>query len=263
MTSSIQETSITKNDSYGVKSSNHNDDAIMPVKLHSAYRYTHASELRIAVNGFTLDMSKAIDKVYKFELKMYGIKGDGKEKELSRGPRNDVALSIRHQALWSIYHQMLKSHEYLFGKNLIKYFYDCGINFYSVDELWNREEGEKELKINIELLCPTSRDFLGKQTVRLVARLLPCGEVFMHNKTVTETDHNRSLLQFLEIATSQMMFDKGTHLCFRNKAYEYSSDQNAEIYSGKVVVSGMEKNIRLVGNSWDEATPIVQIDGNI
>lgn len=129
-------------------------------------------------------MSKAVEKVYKFELKIYGIKSDAKEKELHRGPKNEyalrlsmldtnlvlftnscisylihsvlscsvnfsVAVTLRHKVLWSIYQQMLKNHEDFFGNDLKKYFYDCGINFYSVNKLFDRSEGEREFKINI------------------------------------------------------------------------------------------------------------------
>lgn len=58
-------------------------------KPHQTNRYNHASRFRVYVNGYELDMSKAIKKVYKFELKVYGIKSDGKEKELHCGPKNE------------------------------------------------------------------------------------------------------------------------------------------------------------------------------
>uniref|UniRef100_A0A8R1XN14 Piwi domain-containing protein n=1 Tax=Onchocerca volvulus TaxID=6282 RepID=A0A8R1XN14_ONCVO len=237
--------------------------AVILAKPPPTYRYNHANKFRICINGYELDMSKAIDKVYKFELKIYGIKSDGKEKELHRGPKNDVAIALRHRILWSIYQQMLKSYEDFFGNDSKKYFYDCGINFYSINKLFDRSEGEKELKINIELLSPETRDFLTKRISGLVARLLPCEEISLHHTTAISAGlyvRERSLQQFLEIATSQMMFHEQNHLIFHNKAYDIPNEHDTGVSGGKVLIAGMEKNVRFVGNSWKQAVPVVQID---
>uniref|UniRef100_A0A0R3S4X7 PAZ domain-containing protein n=1 Tax=Elaeophora elaphi TaxID=1147741 RepID=A0A0R3S4X7_9BILA len=235
-------------------------------KPNQKYRYKHANRFRICINGYELDMSKAIEKIYKFELKIYGIKSDGKEKELHRGPKNDVAVTLRHRLLWFISQKMLENYEDFFGSDLKKYFYDCGINFYSVDKLFDRCEGEKEFKISVEMLPPETRDYLGKQITRLVARLLPCEEISMHETTAVSADlhaRERSLQQFLEIATSQMMIYEQSHLMFRNKAYDHPGEHDIGVSGGKVLTAGMEKSVRFVGNSWEQATPIVQIDGQI
>lgn len=59
------------------------------------------------------------------------------------------------------------------------------------------------------MLSLKTRDYLGKQITGLVARLLPCGEISLHEITAVSADlhsRERSLQQFLEIATSQIMF---------------------------------------------------------
>lgn len=53
------------------------------------------------------------------------------------------------------------------------------------------------------------------------------------------------------------------HVIFRNKAYERSGEHDIRVSGGKVLTAGMEKNVRFVGNSWEQAVPIVQIDGKI
>lgn len=52
-------------------------------------RLKQAKSLPIVVNGYILDVSNAVDLVYKYEVKFLGIKKDGKEKDLSRGPKNE------------------------------------------------------------------------------------------------------------------------------------------------------------------------------
>uniref|UniRef100_A0A1I7VX68 Piwi domain-containing protein n=1 Tax=Loa loa TaxID=7209 RepID=A0A1I7VX68_LOALO len=232
-------------------------------KPHQSYRYSHANRFRVCINGYELDMSKAIEKVYKFELKICGIRSDEKEKELHRGPKNDVAIALRHRVLWSIYQQMLKDHEDFFGSDLRKYFYDCGVNFYSVNKLFDRSEGGKIFKISVESLFPETRNFLSKRITGLVARLLPCEEISLHQTTAISANlyaRERSLQQFLEIATSQMMFNEQSHLIFRNKAYDRPSEHDIGVNGGKVLTAGLEKNVRFVGSSWEQAVPIVQID---
>ncbi|KAM3719351.1 Uncharacterized protein ACO02O_11234 [Dirofilaria immitis] len=236
---------------------------IVPAKPPLTYRYNHANKFRVCVNGYELDMSKAIEKVYKFELKIYGVKSDAGEKELYRGPKNDVAVALRHRILWSIYHQMLKNHEVFFGSDSTKYFYDCGINFYSINKLFDRSEGEKEFKISVEMLSSETRDFLGKRITGLVARILPCEEIILHQTMAVSSDlyaRERSLQQFLEIVTSQMMFHEQNHLIFHNKVYDCPNEHDAGVSGGKVLTAGMEKNVRFVGSSWEQAVPIVQID---
>lgn len=56
---------------------------------------------------------------------------------------------------------------------------------------------------------PETREFLSKRIVGLVARLLPCEEISLHQTAAISANlcaRERSLQQFLEIATSQMMF---------------------------------------------------------
>ncbi|MCP9261745.1 hypothetical protein DINM_005076 [Dirofilaria immitis] len=179
------------------------------------YRYNHANKFRVCVNGYELDMSKAIEKVYKFELKIYGVKSDAGEKELYRGPKNEYALRL------SMLH------------------YSCG----------NAIFGNKR--------------FLGKRITGLVARILPCEEIILHQTMAVSSDlyaRERSLQQFLEIVTSQMMFHEQNHLIFHNKVYDCPNEHDAGVSGGKVLTAGMEKNVRFVGSSWEQAVPIVQID---
>lgn len=58
-----------------------------------------------------------------------------------------------------------------------------------------------------------------------------------------------------------MFFCRQNHLIFRNKAYDRPSQRDIGVSGGKVLAAGMEKNVRFVGSSWEQAVPIVQIDG--
>lgn len=68
--------------------------------------------MNICVNGYELDISKAIEMVYKFELKFYAEKtstkssGKTKMKELHRGPKNESVLIV-HYIFFFIYIEMI------------------------------------------------------------------------------------------------------------------------------------------------------------
>ena len=49
--------------------------------------FQQLKSLPIAVNGYELDMLRAVDRVYKYEIKFMGIK-----KDLTRGPKNEYVL---------------------------------------------------------------------------------------------------------------------------------------------------------------------------
>ncbi|VDN41742.1 unnamed protein product [Gongylonema pulchrum] len=68
-------------------------NVVLPAKPAPTRRYAQANKLRICVNGYELDMSRAIGSVYKFELKICGVKKDGREKELHRGPKNEFVFA--------------------------------------------------------------------------------------------------------------------------------------------------------------------------
>lgn len=67
------------------------------------------------------------------------------------------------------------------------------------------------------MLSSKTRDFLSKRITGVVARLLPCEEISLHQTTAISVDlcaRERSLQQFLEIATSQMMFHEYVNFLF-------------------------------------------------
>lgn len=67
------------------------------------------------VNGYEIRMSGAIPTVYQHELKFYAIDDKDKEKDLSRGPKNDVSNILRHETLYEIFKLLLKTYKLDFG----------------------------------------------------------------------------------------------------------------------------------------------------
>ncbi|MFH4983780.1 hypothetical protein AB6A40_010489 [Gnathostoma spinigerum] len=116
---------------------------VMPVKPPEKKRYQQAGRMIVVMNGYELDMSNAIEKVYKHEIRFSVKRVNGSEKDLTCGPKNDVALILRHRVLWNIYRQMLLSDVSFFGRDIYSFFYDCGVNFYSVNKLM--EHGEEKI----------------------------------------------------------------------------------------------------------------------
>ncbi|VDM38893.1 unnamed protein product [Toxocara canis] len=236
---------------------------MMPAKQMDESRLKQVGSIPVLMNGYELDLSKVPDKVYKHELKLIAIRKGNKEKDLTRGPKNDVAVTLRRRVLWSIYTCMLKSNSDFFGGDTKVFFFDCGINFYSTNKLLDRSEGEKQFHLKPEQLSSNSRDFLGPKVMEVVAKLLACGEVFLKGSAAVDeciTERERSLQQFLEVALNQKMFHNQEHFIFGNKAYNRPSSHDRPLNDGKVLQSGFEKNVRFVGDFPESAISVVQID---
>uniref|UniRef100_A0A915ADT8 Piwi domain-containing protein n=2 Tax=Parascaris univalens TaxID=6257 RepID=A0A915ADT8_PARUN len=238
------------------------ENLLLPAKPIGGSRLKQAGSIAISMNGYELDLSRVPDKVFKHELKLIAVKKD-KEKDLTHGPKNDIAVTLRRRVLWSIYTTILKSNQDFFGSDTKVFFYDCGINFYSLNKLLDSSEGEKEFHLKPEQLSSNSREFLGPKVVEVVGKLLACEVVYLRstaaiNESVAERE--RSLQHFLEVALNQKMFHDQEHLIFGNKAYNRPSSHDRPLSGGKVLQSGFEKNVRFVGNSSESAVVVAQID---
>ncbi|CAG9540632.1 unnamed protein product [Cercopithifilaria johnstoni] len=173
-------------------------DVTIPAKPHQTYRYSHADRFRVCVNGYDWTHQKLM---------------------------KNVAITLRHKVLWFIYQQILNNYEDFFNSDLKKYFYDYGINFYSVNELFDCSEGKKEFK------------------------RVPDQISVMKDITRITILCNHKLHDFIQ-----------SHLTVHNKANDLLCMHDIGVSVGKVLSAGMEKNVRFVGNSWKQAAPIVQID---
>ena len=58
-------------------------------KVLNEHRIRNVEEAKIVLNAYRLDVSQAVEKVYKYELKFMGRIPPDTEKDLSRGQRNE------------------------------------------------------------------------------------------------------------------------------------------------------------------------------
>uniref|UniRef100_A0A915DPU7 Piwi domain-containing protein n=1 Tax=Ditylenchus dipsaci TaxID=166011 RepID=A0A915DPU7_9BILA len=176
--------------------------AIMPGKLQNGGKIQSAEATEVVLNAYPLKLKMAIDKVYKYELKITAIKEVGKPRELFKGPKNDVAKQERMQLLWELYHQLLKQNPDFFGgrDNMKTYTFDCGVNFYSINKLQLKEREMKEFKLDYAKLSEHSQS----------------------SDAILESG-DRSAVQFLEILSNQEMLKIDDYYIFANKMFEKKS----------------------------------------
>ncbi|MFH4981531.1 hypothetical protein AB6A40_008240 [Gnathostoma spinigerum] len=106
-------------------------------------------------------------------------------------------------------------------------------------------------------------EYLGNKSKGVTVSLLACEEIFLADTSAVSCrvdERERSAQQFLDIATTQKMLENGDHLVFGRKSYNLSSKESRQLPSGNVLVDGLEKNVRFLGDSWDSAKAVVQID---
>ncbi|KAI1701249.1 PAZ domain-containing protein [Ditylenchus destructor] len=233
----------------------------LPEKLLNERGIRNVEEAKILLNAHRLDLSKAVKKVYKYELKFVGRIPPETEKDLSRGPKNDVANQTRRQLLWEMYMQMLSSNPNTFGdkSDFRNYLYDCGINFYSNTSL-NMVMGEVRIfPIDRTLLPADLHGYLGRRVEKITANLLYCEEIDLRELGKLSESRSRSAVQFLDILSSQEIIKKNRHYIFPPKVFEKANEIRLK-NDPRILKEGFEKNVRIVGDNLEDATPIIQID---
>ncbi|KAI1719931.1 piwi domain-containing protein [Ditylenchus destructor] len=231
----------------------------LPAKVLNEHRIRNVEEAKIVLNAYRLDVSKAVEKIYKFELKFIGRIPPETEKDLSRGPRNDVANQARRQLLWEMFTQMITGNPSTFGDNLRNFVYDCGINFYSTTKLGMGMGESLTFNINRNTLPPAQNAYLGKRIEEITANLLYCEEIELSKLGQFGETRSRSAVQFLDILSNQEIIRRNGYYIFQSKMFEKASEIRLQ-NDPRILKEGMQKNVRIVGNALKDATPIIQID---
>ncbi|KAH7725804.1 piwi domain-containing protein [Aphelenchoides avenae] len=234
-----------------------------PAKKTNDGDVKNANGLGIVMNAYSIRLDGTVKEVYKYELKFFIKRGDREPRELSRGPKNDVSNEHRRKLLWELFQILLASDDDFFGtesERRAHYCYDCGINMYSIKQLMKRKE-ERCFTIEMDKIPDDCRHYVGRSVDSVEARLLATEKIDLFDKTVVEdiTQGDRSVIQFLEILSSQKIISEGKHHIFPQKMFEKSSSQTLQ-RDPRILKDGMQKNVRFVGDSIEAAQPIIQID---
>uniref|UniRef100_A0A914CLH8 Uncharacterized protein n=1 Tax=Acrobeloides nanus TaxID=290746 RepID=A0A914CLH8_9BILA len=187
----------------------------LPTKIGRGAIVQNMGQLQILVNGYSMAFgNETPQKVFKHELKFISTNKKGKERDLSRGPRNDISNILRHEALFNMYQVLLRSYPANFGDTqgdkIYAYAYDCGINFYSRGKILNLKE---ELKLEVDIAClrDSTRDFLSKNLEKIEAVILATDEIDLKSTSAVSEElanRDRSVVQFLEILSNQLIYNK-------------------------------------------------------
>ncbi|CAJ0606852.1 unnamed protein product [Cylicocyclus nassatus] len=218
-------------------------------------------KVEIEMNGLQLDLSCAPESVDRYHITITKILKK-KEKDATKGPREDLPTQQRRRALFAVFRQLVKSNPDVFGDDRHKHVYDLGNTFYSVGCNITEEHGVCEFKIAAdEIRSDFSRTFLSKGGLKeLIFTVQWTGQVFIRGPKLNENDGSRrEAARFFDVLTSQILYH-GDHHIFGNKFFEKQCEKDANLGEGKCVKSGFEKNVRFLGDSDDTAVPILQID---
>ncbi|KAH7689685.1 NRDE-3 protein, partial [Aphelenchoides avenae] len=142
----------------------------------------------------------------------------------------------------------------------VQYCYDCGINMYGIRPLMERGE-ERRFSINVDKIPTDCRTLISRNVDNIEARLLAVETIDLFDKTAVAaiSQGDRSVVQFLEVLSSQQMISDGDHHIFPQKMFEKRSRHQLQ-RDPRILKDGMQKNVRYVGDSVEEAQPIIQID---
>ncbi|KAH7722413.1 NRDE-3 protein [Aphelenchoides avenae] len=232
----------------------------LPAKKTNEQEFNNASSVDIVTNAFRLNIDDSVRQVHTCELKFFTKYANGRERDITRGPKNDVSNEVRRKLLWELFQTLIASDDAFFGNHQDRkamYAYDCGINFYSIRKLMDERE-QRDFSIPVDLLSDEGKSYIGRRVEGIVGRLLATGSFDVHSKTAIDAGADRSVTQFLEVLSSQMMYSEGKHHLFPQKAYEKGSALALQRVP-HVLKSGMQKNVRMVGDGPDDTTPVVQL----
>uniref|UniRef100_A0A915EWM8 Piwi domain-containing protein n=1 Tax=Ditylenchus dipsaci TaxID=166011 RepID=A0A915EWM8_9BILA len=228
-----------------VSSQSEQERTPLPEKLLNDGKIRNAQSTGVVLNAYELDTS-FIDQVCKYELKFLGFFSSKKPKICPLGPKMMCPSILSHPGTFGT-RDHLKQHVY-----------DRGINMYSTAKLC--KTGEKlEFAINMELLPERARVYLGKKITGISAQILACETVNLRSLGALEESGDRSVVQFLEILSSQEAFRRESHYTFGNKLFDNRGEIRLRA-DPRVLKEGMQKNIRFLGDSPDSAVAVLQID---
>ncbi|ETN70470.1 PAZ domain protein [Necator americanus] len=215
----------------------------------------------IEMNGLQLNLSAAPEFVNRYHITITKILRN-KEKDATKGPKEDLPTQHRRRALFSVFKQLVKSNPEAFGEDRYKHVYDLGNTFYSVGCNITQADGDRVFRIPAEDIgSEFSRNFLSKGGLKeLVFTVQWTGQVYIKGPKLNQDDGTRrEAARFFDVLTSQILFH-GDHYIFANKFFEKQYEFDVRLGEGKCVKSGFEKNVRFLGDSDESAVPILQID---
>lgn len=143
-------------------------------------------------------------------------------------PLFSVSNEHRRKLLWELFQILLASDDDFFGaenERKARYCYDCGIHMYSIKQLMTRQE-ERCFTIEVvripavywsqntrlfqDKIPDDCRHYVGRNVDSVEARLLATEKIDLLDKTVVEdvTQGNRSVIQFMEILSSQKIISE-------------------------------------------------------
>ncbi|KAK0410550.1 hypothetical protein QR680_005189 [Steinernema hermaphroditum] len=252
------------------------DDSSSPMPIKQQYPHASASygmassskakACTVKMNGFAMRINKKME-IVRYELRFQGLivkrkTGQEIEKDLAeRVLKDDVSLQLRRRAFWDIFQNLLKQDDRIFGTNKYHFVYDCGVQFYSMDELFPKSE-TKSGSIDMRDLEESSKAFLGS-IVRINYTIKNTG-TFSLGADVGDVGTDRSVQQFLELLTTQGLYAEGArHLLFRNQRYDVS-DREEVVRDYKVrypypfcVKLGAGKSVCLSRKNDEKATATI------
>ncbi|VDM54782.1 unnamed protein product [Angiostrongylus costaricensis] len=215
--------------------------------------------LPIEMNGVYMDLSRAPEFVRRYHIDVSKVV-QGKQKDVTRGPKQDFSTQQRRRALFALFKQLVTDNLDHFGEDRSKHVYDLGNTFYSIGCRITEQDGEVMFKMKpSEIVSSSAREFLPRRCQQLLFTVQYVGQIRIKDLRQNEDEgYLREACRFFEVLTSQYLYD-GDSYNFANKFFESSVDKDVKIGEGKCVKSGFEKNVRMVSKGGDQATPVLQV----
>uniref|UniRef100_A0A914XCR4 Uncharacterized protein n=1 Tax=Plectus sambesii TaxID=2011161 RepID=A0A914XCR4_9BILA len=204
--------------------------------------------------------------VYRYDVEIQVVHLNG-VKDLSKGPPNDYLREERRKNCYKVWQYIVQRESAFFGDPYTLY-YDRAATLYSLTKLAFKESSGQQFTVPKQQISesPLIKDVLPKDKGECILIGIKCAEqcnlLLSDFAGCIDPDVNsrdRTLQQFLELATSQKIFETDAYFNFGNKAF-LKNEGRLDLGGGKWLCTGFEKNVRFVGDDERSVAAVLQID---
>uniref|UniRef100_A0AC34GT40 Piwi domain-containing protein n=1 Tax=Panagrolaimus sp. ES5 TaxID=591445 RepID=A0AC34GT40_9BILA len=220
------------------------ESTIVPLTQLDHYPMLFKNQMTAQVNGYEISTKNA-KIVYQYDIQWEGVTKKDEKVDLNTQNLAAYRLKLKNAALLTIFDQLLHNHKNFFGDGIV---YDTGSIFFAHKILLEKGETRK-FDINIDEFAQEAKDYY--KAIQSAAAFVSLSAEIHIDSLNGELSNDRPIIQYLELAFSQLQRKSGDYYCYGNEVFEKESAQKLE-GTPCVLKSGCVKSIRLIGEPVDK-----------
>ncbi|TKR92456.1 hypothetical protein L596_007103 [Steinernema carpocapsae] len=236
----------------------------IPLRAMEGSESVQVGRLNVQVNGYTLRIAADTQRtvVHQHEITLFGVfSRDEGQKDVNLlnmgGGLKDYKKQGRRLIIYAVFDKIVEANPLIFPKNIYQCVYDGGNILFCKQQLVDYKL-PMESVMESSKFCGSVRDFLGARCEKIKFKITYTGVVPLDTKELN--GNSRSLVQFLDIVTSQQICRSEEQLVFKNRRYDSDSVRDVQASMAKIIKAGSEKTISIVGENSSHQEALLLIE---